>query len=419
MKTSTHMKIKKLIQSAALLSFLTGGGLVANADSPLLQLGENSSAYVFADAGLTWCDNIFYASNGQHKVDDFVYFLAAGVVGDVGKDGSHHLNFSFKETFSNYVDNDDLNSQLANFSVSYSYDPQKKLRLGLFASFTQFAQNDNVLQYDSGSPEYLRDLIRRDQYYVSADINYQISSRVSADIGFNYYNEHFRNHRDVFNDRQTFSIPVSVFYQVTEKHHLGLSYSWSHTEISRTSPYNNYDPGAQDSHFFGISTKGALTSKLTLRGNAGVGFQSFSGRGWLTTEGYYHIPNDAHSTANFTLVLDYSADKYRLALSSGRNFNLGGQAQSYTNTHVRLNATTYLSLHWYLSAYAAYYYQEYSKTAQHKGGDDNLVSAGINLSFLPNRYWRLGAGYTHIRDVSNRIRDFSSNSITLSATLKY
>jgi hypothetical protein len=434
------MKTSKFVKTFFSLLFAAGGVVSAKADSPLLELGENSSAYIYVNSGLSWCDNIYAAPDGKDRVGDAIWFVVPGIVADIGRDSAHHINFAFSERFSNYLEHEQLNSQLATSTFSYLYNPGRRLRLTVNGSFTQYAQREYMSGYvvdqndpDKIVPSNLRDKVRRETYTLDGDINYVLTAKLSGTVGFNYSLLHFRNHRDIYSDTQSFSVPVSLFYNCFENFYIGMSYSWSYSDTEQVKGTSGYTPGRQFydyypgqslSHFIGLSTKGSLTSKLSIRGNVGVGWSSIQNRWWINYDknviaSPYKVPSHYYCTGNFTVGLDYASDRWRVMLTSGRNFAIGGQAQSYTTTYARIQAATYLTLKWFWTNYIGVNFLDFDRSRYLGGRHDTVYLAGTILSYLPNKYWSFSLGYSYLQDESNRINNFDSHTISLSATFKY
>ncbi|MDR1817891.1 MAG: hypothetical protein LBR07_06955 [Puniceicoccales bacterium] len=444
------MSRKKLFKAATLLAPLALAGLAPRAaagipalSSPLVELGDRSCGYFVLDTSATWSDNIYGAGL---RIDDMIYTVSPGFNLDFGRDSVNTLSIAFRETFVDYMQHSGIDTQLASGSISWSFDPQSRLRLGASASFTQVAQNDQTmwvpaLQRDAsgailygvdGRPIQATDangnaiyeeeghILRRDLYSAGVHASYNISSKVNADVSLNWSMEHYRDYRTIYNDRQTFTVPASLFYQIFEKYYLGISYNYSYTDIQQKEN-DNYDPGYQHSHYVGLSTKGPLTSRLTLRGSVGWGVTYYEGRSVMYEDTFafqsYRVQIDdyTYSTLNFSLALDYVGNKWRVSLMGARSFQLSGTASSYTNTYGRLNFQAWLTEKWSYYAYFGYAYQDYYYYKRH----DQVLTYGGGIDYHPNRYWRIGVGYAGLRDISTRIKDFYINSISINASLKY
>jgi opacity protein-like surface antigen len=409
------MKVTRNNKAAATLTLLCGAASLSQASVPLYFPNENSYLSFSLNTGVMYVDNIYA---GHIKSDDMMYNITPTVSVETGKDALNYFNFSFSETFVNYLDNSQLDTQLASARLGYTYNPQSRLRLSLGASVDQFAQNDSLIW----NPDDDRtEIIRRDYYAANIDASYNLSAKLDLTLGFSYFNEHFNTLRERYNDRQVYTVPLSLHYQLWDRIFVGLSYSYSHTDIERDgnsrSNVSGYNPGSQTSHFAGLSAKGSLSAKLSFRGNVGIGIQTLEDRYTFNGPAHYPLKDDTYSTLNFSLAADYLlSEKSRLSLTSGRNFQIGGRAQNLTSTYARLNATGYLNAFWQFSAYASYTYQDFKFS---NGRIDHLFAFGAGLSYLPVAWARIALGYRYLEDNSNRIHNFNVNAVMLSVDLSF
>ncbi|MDR1497455.1 MAG: MtrB/PioB family outer membrane beta-barrel protein [Puniceicoccales bacterium] len=419
------MKVTKKNKTAAVLTLLLSAASLSHAAIPLYFPNENSYLTFALSTGVTYTDNVF----ANHiKVDDLMFSVTPSVSIETGRDAINRLSFSFSETFVNYLDNTTLDTQLASARLAYSFDPQSRLRVDVSASIDQLAQNDSIYwgsrdNNEQEYPEEPRKIIRRDYYAAGIDASYNLSEKLSTSFGFSYFNEHFGSLRTRYNDRQIYTVPLSLNYQIFEKIHLGISYSYSHTRIdpdwnskNRVPGTQWFNPGTQVSHFIGLSTRGSYTAKLSFRGNVGFGYQSVEDRYDFSPNSTQSSIDDSYSTLNFSLSADYLlSEKSRLSLTSGRNFEVGGRAQNLTSTFARLNMTGYLNAFWQFNAYTSYIYQDFNFSNNRV---DHVWGFGAGLSYLPVSWSRISLSYRYLRDVSNRIQDFNVNHIMLSIEFK-
>ena len=398
------------------------GSVEASADSPLVQFGDNSLLYITAEGGFAYSDNIFASKN---RVADTVATGTIGLHVETGRDSINQFNLVFKETFQNYIEHDDMNSQIADVFFSYVFAPKQRLRVAVNGSFKQSAQNDNIV-YTVG------DIVHRYELGAGLDLNYQLSTKISLSTGFSYYQEHFENYRHIFNDRESYTVPLSVSYAVTEKIFTGLSYSYTYSDIhenSNQNPTGAYwfqDPGTMDQHYLGLNVKGDISTKLNLRADFGFSFLQTHDRSYSLDErgngtwGNAANDNYTRSNFNFSLGASYQASsRALLTLIAGRRFQVGGQAQDLTNTFVRFSSRVALFSRWYWVSTASYAYQDFNKPVDRV---DHVYSVGTGISYIPNKYWQLSLGYRFLGVDSkgvHRFEGYGSNIVEFSAKFKY
>jgi len=427
------MRPKMFLKAAALLTALSASasvseraqGALPSLDSPLFILGDRACGYFLFETGATWTDNIFAS---KFRVDDMIYSVSPGIAFDIGRESMNQINLGFRETFINYMNHDRLGTQLANGWFNWTCDPQGRARFNISATFTQVAQNDSTLYVpddESTSIDESRllegQILRRDLYFIGGTMSYALTAKLNTDFGFNWSHEDYVGVlKPYYNDRQVYSPHISVHREIFDKYYLGVSYNYSFTDINgHVRQYYGSNPGYAESHFVGLSTKGILTAKLSLRGNIGVGWNWFDQRIPApngTTLDY--AKGRTYSTLNFTLAADYVSDKWRATLSTNRQFMLNGQAQAYTNTNARINFQAWLNHKISYYAFFGYAYMDFVYFDR----VDHVITFGGGFDYHPNRYWRIGIGYYGIQDLStgkHPISDFYANSLTISASLKY
>lgn len=413
------MKSKTFLKTLALLPMLGGSIPVAQAASPLLDLGENACAYFICEANITYDDNIFVRSRPQ-KTDDVIFFISPGLQIDIGRETTNRLTITARERLIAYVDHDNLNTQLASVDAAYIYDAQSRLSAKITAGFEQSAQNDNTAS-GNFTDEFI---IERNLYRAGILLDYKLTDKSLFEAGFNYNGEFFATERERFNDRQTYSVPVSWLYSAWEKLFVGATYTYSHTEISKAGWQKNptpsqprdVDPGSQDVHFVGLTARGPLSEKISLSANAGVGYQDFRKRSdWLGG-------SESGTTFNFSVAAEYHpTEKLSTNLTAGRRFDVGAEAQGITNTFFNLNANYYINQRWQVGGDIGFSSQSFDNAAWYGvTRKDDIFSAGLDLTFLPTRYWRFNLGYSYINNHSNYTwAHYSVNRVRFSASLKY
>ncbi|MDR2429983.1 MAG: hypothetical protein LBD14_03650 [Puniceicoccales bacterium] len=352
-----------------------------------------------------------------------IFFISPGLQIDIGREKTNRLTITARERLLAYVDHDNLNTQLASVNATYVYDAQSRLSAKITGSFEQASQNDNT-----SSGNFTDDfIIERNYYRAGVLLDYKLTDKSLFEAGFNYDGEFFVTERARFNDRQTYSVPVSWLYSAWEKLFIGMTYTYSHTDIRKagwqknwvptlTNPNPDADPGSQDVHFIGLSVRGPLSEKISLSANAGVGYQDFRKRSdWLGG-------SESGTTFNFSVAAEYSpTERLSTKLEAGRRFDVGSEAQGITNTFFHLNANYYINQRWQVGGDIGFSYQSFDNAAWYGvSRTDEIFTAGLDLTFLPTKYWRFNVGYSYVNNHSNYDwAHYSINRVRFSASLKY
>lgn len=386
------LMISKNILVAALALPLTG---TAFAGSPLLPLNDDGSAAVFfvADATAAFNDNIFYQKD---KTDDVIFTVAPGFELVAGGEGNTKFNLVFKEALSAYVDNNQLNSQLANLDATLAYDAGGATKVAVTGGFHQTAQPNNQIAIAG-------DIVTTDTFYAGADAQYKATDKSKITFGGRYSGVRYTAYEQLFNDTDSFSVPASWLYAVTDKLDAGLSYRYTYTDISANSL--GFNGGDQQVHFVGLTANGDVTPKLNVAASAGVGYSE------LTRDD----GNDRDDTTfNFSLTGTYAAtEKTTLSLTGAREFSVGAQGQQVTTTRGIFGVNYAIDEQWSANANAGYTVQDFAP------GEDRILTAGCGVAYTPNKFWKFGANYSYMNDDSNRVADFDNHIVSITASLKY
>jgi hypothetical protein len=428
------MKIVKHLKHAALMAlFIAAAAVDTHAG---VKLGDSTSLDLSLDAATTWTDNLYYTA--RNRESEMSTSLTPGVT--ITHDSVNRFTFGFWESFVNYLDHTELDSQLTTASITYSFEPRRllgeeegttpgssRLRISANASITQLAQNDNTLIGDNG--EFLSSVIRQDHYAAGLNGSYGISSRLSLNTGASYGNRHFADFRDRYNDSQSFSVPVTLYYKMPgDRFDLGLTYSWSYTDIeqNRIQRIIGQSPGNQTTHNAGLSIRGAVpgTSKMTMHGALTYGYRSFEDR--LFRDAYSNTIRTSYddATLNYNVGLTYQVrNNVNASLNSGRNFDIGGRGQAITSTYARINVNAVVKTVFMVNSYFDYRRQDFDTTGI-RNRVDNLYSVGLGVTYsayITNlKTWAsFSLGYRFLADDSNRIHDFNTSTVSFLASFRF
>jgi hypothetical protein len=397
-----------------------------------VKLGDTTHLDLSLDATVNYTDNIYNASTS--KTSDVYSTISPGFT--ITHEAVNQFTISFYESFTNYVDHGELDSQLASASLSYVFDPRalvgdddgvdagpSRLRVSLHASFNQVVQNNNTL-IEKGKD--LSTLVETETYSAGANFSYGLSSKIDLNVGFNFNESHYDTLHWDYNDSRSFSAPVRLGYRFTN-YQVGLGYTWTNTDMEESrrqkatnaaEGYKVHAPGSQISHYGNIWFQGAIpgTSKVSLHADAGVGRREFEER---ITSGV--DADRAYTTFNYNFGLTWQVrSNISVLAASGRTFDVGGLAQSITTTYGRLSLNASIFTYYRANVYVDYRQQEFDTNSRR----DNVYSGGLLLSYttyVPSVKTSVTAtvGYRHLRDDSNAIRDFDVNTAYFSLGFRY
>lgn len=392
--------ISKYILVAAL-----GALPLAAIASPLIPLNSDGSSAIFfvADASITYSDNIFYQPN---KTNDEIYRIAPGFELVAGGDGNNRFDLVFKYDLAAYGNHHDLNNQLAKVNAKYVFDAQSAFKATVTGGFNQLAQPT----FETATV-VTDQLVKTNNFNGGATVEYKLTEKSTVVVGGNYSGIRYDSFSDRFNNLDTYSIPVSWYYAVTEKLDAGFTYQYGHSTIhSNSGAQTGLSNGKQNSQFLGFSLRGKATEKLTIEGNAGAGYvdTDFVGSGSADS-----------TTFNFNLKAAYAiTEKLSASISAGRNFGVSAQGDQTVNTNVNLGLSYAITENWSANGSIGYMVQEFDGNAAN-GRKDKIITASVGTAYKINKYFDVGAQYSYFHDDAVNAQNFNYNMVSITAGVKY
>ena len=127
-----------------------------------------------------------------------------------------------------------------------------------------------------------------------------VIDKIDGEIGGNWeYTEYLGHWAQSYSDVDVYSIPVSVYYRITEKISAGLTYQYRYSEFSGGLASYNADYGtSRNDHFGGLTVRGELLPKLTATVYAGVTYRDPGGS--------VYVQNEDDTTFAFNATLGYA-----------------------------------------------------------------------------------------------------------------
>lgn len=400
--------------------------------APLVSIGDNTDIYFNGSSSLRWNSNVFRDEDDEK--DDLTWILSPGFEINVGRGLTNaDLSIITRYDIVRYDDFDDLDTELFHIKAVGSYK-SSRLDLNASASFDEEKSN-------AGDVSITDDLIESDNTAAGLNGEYRFSPKFSFGAGVRYMEKDYKGEYDErLADRESFSVPLDLFYELTPKVDLSVGYTYSHTEVEETLrptfPFDA-DPGPgvivanqrfsgdyeQDSHFFNIGARGNLLPKLT--GFFRVGYRVRDTDDSTTNAAFNgtlvgpagETDRDDDGMLGLDADLTWSATpKVTVGLGLSRDFGVGGEGESTENSSVDLNASYSINSNFAASANLGYTLREYSDGDR----EDNQYLGGLRLSYSPNQFWRFSTGYTYSENDSDSIdRSYENHMIDLSASLRY
>ena len=360
----------------ALISVAFGTAVSA---APFLAIGDGAELFVTGTLGVRADDNIFTTDK---PISDTIFDINPGVEITFGKDAALKGALTLVDSFANYSDNSNLNTNLFTGDFNAAFD-DAKLKLKFNTGFHELNQN---------APD-IRGLTRRDQFVIGSGAEVEISQITSVAAGVDF--DHTNYKRAGYGDSDTLTVPLNFYYKWTAKTSLSAGYRYK--DYQTTVGLDSSD------HYFNVGARGELFSeKLTGEVTAGVTTRKFSRGGDETLPGF-----DAKLTYEIT-------PKTSLQLGGSNDFGTSPQGAQQKNLAFNAGLNVKLDDQWSLNgAVSARNIDYYTRT-------EDYIEASLGAGYTVNSYVKIAASYTH-RNNSSPLAggDFTQNVFSLAASLRY
>lgn len=402
----------------SLLTATLLGAVTAQAQ-PLLQLGDNAALFFNGSTSIQYVSNVFLDDDVEfvwndandngvvdigeagflpvEEQDNTLFILSPGLELRFGRpNGDNVATIYFREDFKFYFEDDDeLDNQLANLFFN------ARSNMGRFTFKVDFAW----YQTDSSTSDINRvgALIERDILNLKTYGELEISNKTSVGAGV-FYNSVTYNSFEYnpisglgFVDRSSWGIPVDFYYSMTPKVDLSLGYRYRDTDVDEFSDYTD--------HYFNVGLRGELLPKLDLLFKIG----------WLTREfDQGNIDDDDTLATSLTATYDISP-RFRLTFDVERDFSASGLGTATEETSFGISGLYQITD--FIQGNAGIRYRD---TSYESGRDDETFNFNIGMSYVPNEYVRLSAGYVYQSNDSNQVGSgFENNIVRFTASLRY
>ncbi len=380
--------------------------------SPLVSIGDNADLFFNGSSSVRWTSNLF--RDERDEEEDIVYTFRPGVELNIGR-GLSTTDFSIITSYEvrRYDDNTDLDTELFHIAGFGSYKGSR-LDLSGRASFDE-------RQTTSGDANRTGDLIESEVSAGSLNGEYRFSPKFSFGSGVSYSQTEYQNFQESFSDKESFSVPVDLFYELTPKVDLSVGYVYRNLDDDGRvdSSGNVFDSYDYDSHFFNVGARGQLLPKLSGFFKVGYRYRDSYDRDALIDGGV--TPKDLGQDSSGMLGVDADltwaiSPKLTSTIGLSRDFGASGEGQSTENTSVNVSASYSISPYWSASSYARYTLREYDVSNR----EDDQYALGLRANYTPNRYWRFSGGYRYDENDSDATnQSYEQHNFDITATLRY
>lgn len=401
------MKLKHFLLLAV---FVTPAGLpIALQAAPLVSIGDSVDVFFNGSSSLEWQSNVF--SDERGAVDDYKYTVSPGFEINVGRGLSNaDLSIITRYDIVRFDKVTDLDNELFHIKAVGSYAGSRLTVNGLVS------YDENQSNGADGNDNQKGKLSASETTAANLNGEYTLSPKFSFGAGVNYNKREYKESSSA--DRESYTVPLDIFYELTPKVDLSIGYTYTSTEVSRTlSGVDGVDGYDKEQHFVNVGARGDLLPKLN--GSFKIGFNTMDSDDPLTLEDNVLGREDRNSSSGLGLDASFTylaTAKVSTNLNLNRNFDVAGQGESTEATRVDLSANYSINTRFTATANLGYTLREYVDS---KREDDNYRT-GLSLSYVPNEYWRFSTGYNYTENDSNSDgQSYEAHVINVSASLRY
>ncbi len=370
-----------------------------SSQQPLIQLGDNASLSVSADAAIKRDSNIFLAEN--NKVAATIYTATPGIAFNYGARSLAHADLAYNESFNRYSGNAAPNVNLATANGDFGYD-DGSLKLGAGGSYQQLYQNNVGVISLTGS-----ELIRSDVTAFDANAQTLIFSKIGAGVAATYNRIEFNSTPGLFGSH-TLEVPFNFFYAITPKLDLTAGY-----EFDEITPDGN--GAVAKGGYYNVGARGNFTSKLS--GGFTVGYRAV------------RVPmmpqsHDLGLGANLNYEI---TPRTSATLQAGRDNNVSAQGQVLKTASYSFGLSSDIGNQWQAGAGVTYRTVDYGQELYSfeaallaKPRTDDYWEGNFHLTYNPTRWFSTSASYI-LRDNRSTLPgvEFTDSVLSLDLRVHY
>ncbi len=394
--------MKKIVITSLVAAFAAAAN-----SAPLVTVGDQMDIFFKGAVLMNYNSNITYASD--KKIDDVSGTIRLGGEVDYGRSSKFKANLKAYEDFTKYASHGEFDCNLAHLAANASY-VEANWKVSAFFAFDQNRQNTTdtlIAARDQGQ------LVNFNNWAAGFNGEYDFTEKVFATLGFKWTqieytstNSFGQKWDDIYSSYNVYSVPVSVYYRVTQKISAGLSYQYRNTEYY--SGPNSYALWGKerDDHFIGVTVLGEIAPKLTCEVYLGAQNRDVDG-----------IDSGDEWSFATRITLGYEvSEKMGVYAKFNRDFGNSATRDSIVNTGGEIGMNYYFNPKVYGTASFAYTDSKYEFTNR----KDKTIWTRLGVTYVPNKFVSFGVNYNYLNnDSSYSWACYNQHLVSLNAMLRY
>lgn len=386
---ATPTKFTKILIFAAGMAFPA----VSHA-APAISVGDSLDIFFNGRVGIAYDDNL--ALDHVNKISDVRFNFVPGVEFAFGRG---HTNADFRilwqEDFVRYSSESRFDVNNSTIVASGAYEGAK------FEGSMRIAYLER--QSNTNSVNIQGDLIQQDIFNVNLLGEWEITPKSSISVGIDHTDTDYKRFAaSIIPDRERTAFPINFYHEMTPK--LDFSVGYMYREVSVKAVGNNPGYNADD-HRISMGLRGEFNPVLT--GKVRVGY----------LERNFNTAQSSRSTLSASGELTWeSSPKTRITTTILSDFGTGGSGETIERRGIDFNLVYTIDPLWSMNANAGYERASFSVSNR----SDDLLNFGVGMSYQPNEYLNVRAGYRYTdNDSSVLASNYSRNLLHLTASLRY
>lgn len=345
-----------------------------------MAIGDGAELFLTGNLGVRSDDNIYL---GRVAESDLIFDIAPGVDITFGKNAQLKGSLTLVDTFSNYSDNSDLNTNLFAGAFKSDFD-DGKLKLGFNLSYTELNQNT----FQVRAPV----LVRRDVFVAAGNTEVEISQLSSVGAGVSFTHENYK--KGGFTDSDNLTVPIDFFYKWTEKTDLSFGYRYRDYRV---------DTGSDSTdHYFNVGARGEFSPKLKGKFSIGLNTRKLDRGGddtQLGVESSFAYEISPKTSFDFGVSNDFGTSPLG---EQQKNFVLFGTINSK------------MSEEWSMNVGLSYRSIDYGTRT------DDYLEGTLGANYTVNANVKIFGGYVY-RDYASDVaaNEFKNNVFSVVASFRY
>jgi len=218
---------------------MTAGALFPSlaAGAPLISIGDHIDVFFEGSAGIQYNTNVF--NDPSNEEEDLAFIFSPGLEVSLGRNASGNITLRYFEEIVRYSDLDNIDRNNSNVFLDGSYETARS-SFTLSASWQEVTQNTSDVNLQGV-------LVDREIGQVFGGGEYEITPKTSVRGGIRFIDTQFDDETQLFNDRQSVTVPVTFFYEYSQKLDVGLGYRYRNTDIDADLAGNGKTPATTTS----------------------------------------------------------------------------------------------------------------------------------------------------------------------------